>query len=337
MEKTVLQNSYRIKRKLPLNYDEIVDRDKFITECYEYGETYLYRLKNAYVTPYGVVMSNWRVVKEAIYSYQEKINFYPTFFKKILFNKVRKVPGLSVTATHVWFPNYYHFTTECLPRLYSLREWADKATLLLPEGTPAFVDEYVKLTGFSKVVKIPINELAQAEELLLTTHTATSLDHNDALIREMAGWYKARVNAGSSSFRGYENLYISRQRATYRKLLNEDELIAALAPYNFKVVNMEDYTVQEQIALLSQVRNLVAVHGAGMTNLMYMPEGGLMVNLIHEHRYDPAFFTLANALNHDTVIIQGKAANDDARGPAFDSFSVDVPKIRHYLDLYLKR
>ncbi|MBC6988295.1 glycosyltransferase family 61 protein [Hymenobacter sp. BT491] len=336
MEKTILQDSYQIKRKLPLNYDEIVDRDKFITEHYAYGHTYLYRLKNAYVTPYGVVMHNWKVLKDAIYSYQQNLNFVPTFIKKILLGRVKKVPGLSVSATHVWFENYYHFTTECLPRLYNLRQWADQATLILRENTPRFLDEYVRMTGFTKVVRIKESELAKAEELLLSTHTATSLDHNDALIREMAAWYKGRVEPSNFRFGGYENLYISRQRATYRKVLNEPELIAMLEQRNFKVVNLEDYSVQEQIALLSQVRNLVAVHGAGMTNLMYMPAGGLMINLIHEHRYDPAFYTLANAFDHDTIIVQGAAAHDDERGPAFDSFSVDVTKIKAYLDQYMR-
>lgn len=331
MKKTLLSDRFHVSRKLPLNYNEIKEKEKFIIPEGAFTPSFICELENAYVTPYGIVFKNWQVVKESLYSMFVKHNYYPTFLKKLFLRKVRRLPGANVIAHNAFYDNYYHWSTEALPRIFSVKERARDAALILHEKTPRFVREYAVLMGFDKIVTINDDELGLAEKLILPMHTATGLHHNETLVREMTSWLKAKVNRDRPDFSTYKNIYVSRERAAYRKILNEAAVIEVIKKHDFKVVHLEDYSVAEQISLMSNVRNFVAVHGAGVTNIMYMPEKGLVIELIHENHYDPAFYNLASALNHDTVFIQGLAAHQDERGVAWDNFTVDISRLEYFL------
>jgi len=339
MNKIILLPGYKQEKSLPINYDEIFNKEQIIHTHEEFGPVYLCELKEAYVSPYGVVFKNWKVVKESLYSMFVKNNFHLSFYKKIFLNKVKKIPGTSVVAHHAFYTNYYHFTSEALPRLYLIRNLAPEVNLIIHEAAPKFVKEYVALFNFKHIVFIKDNELALTEKVIFPTFTALGLSQNGELMKEMALWIKNRINPKFNYLKNFQNVYISRQKAAYRKLLNENELISLIEDYDFKIVNLEDYTVAEQIYLLSQTKNLIGVQGAGMTNLLYMPDGGLIINLIHQIHYDLCFYNLTSSLNkdHDYVLLQSDVLNPNIKSPQNYDLEVDIQKLKYYLDTYLRK
>ncbi|UWR00183.1 glycosyltransferase family 61 protein [Rhodobacteraceae bacterium S2214] len=75
-------------------------------------------------------------------------------------------------------------------------------------------------------------------------------------------------------------LYVRRKQAgRLRGIVNEDLLIEMLHGLGFETVYFEDHNVLEQARLMSQAEIVVSVHGAGMTNMLYVPEGCLIVEL----------------------------------------------------------
>ena len=67
-----------------------------------------------------------------------------------------------------------------------------------------------------------------------------------------------------------DKLYVSRQLAPRRKVINEDEIINILEKYGFTIFHPENYTFLEQVAIFSRVKYLVGEHGSGLTNLIFM-------------------------------------------------------------------
>ncbi len=57
-----------------------------------------------------------------------------TFFKKIAMGKFRRVSGDCLVAHNAYYDNYYHWTLEALPRIYSMREYTKGLTLLIHEN-----------------------------------------------------------------------------------------------------------------------------------------------------------------------------------------------------------
>ena len=66
-------------------------------------------------------------------------------------------------------------------------------------------------------------------------------------------------------------IYVSRRDVRQRALLNEDELVAALAPLGFETVVPGELSVVEQIQAFSGARFIVGIHGAALTNIVFAP------------------------------------------------------------------
>ena len=82
----------------------------------------LYKVYNGLVTSYGYVIEKFQLLTPAISirhraSISIKNIFVFTFFKKKI---IVKTPCLSIT--NGWCDSYYHFTLECLPKLFLLKE-----------------------------------------------------------------------------------------------------------------------------------------------------------------------------------------------------------------------
>ncbi len=96
-----------------------------------------------------------------------------------------------------------------------------------------------------------------------------------------------------------ERLYFSRSRAGRRRVSNEEELWAELAPRGFSRVWLEDLTWSEQIAACRRARVVVAAHGAGLANLVFCPPGTRVVELVNRAYFNPTFWRLASLRGQD--------------------------------------
>jgi capsular polysaccharide biosynthesis protein len=308
MKKTLLYDKLIIKRKPPVNYIEIKNAKKFIRLEDHVESCYLCELPNAYVSPYGIVFKNGKVIKESVYSMFTKNKNALTFYKKIIFNKVKKVSGDCLIAHNAYYDNYYHWTMEALPRIYSVKEWAPSLKLLIHEQLRPFIEQYLSFFNFKEIITIKDDELILAENLYLPMHTAPGLRHNEPLIRQVASYIKSQVNKTqpTSKVSTYDRVFISRKQAIFRRAINEDEVYALLKEHGFLKIQLEGLTVTEQINLLTNVKILAGIHGAGFSNLMYMEEGKLLIDIIHEDHPQDAFYNLACAFGIDYLRLDCK-------------------------------
>jgi hypothetical protein len=59
------------------------------------------------------------------------------------------------------------------------------------------------------------------------------------------------------------SIYIQR-RSSPRRVVNEVELLPVLKEFGYEVVALEDYPVVDQIRIVSEAKNILAPHGAGL-------------------------------------------------------------------------
>jgi capsular polysaccharide biosynthesis protein len=105
-------------------------------------------------------------------------------------------------------------------------------------------------------------------------------------------------------------VFLSRSRAARRRLLNEDEVWPLLRDAAFERVWMEDLSFDEQVRLMGQTRVLFGLHGAGLTNMMFCPPGGEIVEIADLGFPNPNFYALACAMQHHYWVIPGRAIGE---------------------------
>ena len=78
-------------------------------------------------------------------------------------------------------------------------------------------------------------------------------------------------------------VYISRSTRGSRNIANEPAMIEALEERGFQRVEFENLTVPEQADLMGQAEVVVAVHGAGFTNLSFCNPGTRVIEIFGDY------------------------------------------------------
>lgn len=231
---------------------------------------------------------------------------------------------------------YCHWLADALPRLYAAREAARGLTLLLPHGFERleFVTSSLGLFDVRRVEYVGADEVCFCERLLLPTHTAPSGHYNEPLVRELRDF----LLAGFGVARDAEpdaRLYVSRARAPKRRMTNEQEVARVVEEFGFRVVYFEEHPFEEQVRLAASARYLVSNHGAGLTNVLFMPRGGGVLELRREgERERNWFFNLASAVGVRYYYQACAPAGGDAHT---GDLTADAGALRENLALMLGR
>jgi hypothetical protein len=114
---------------------------------------------------------------------------------------------------------------------------------------------------------------------------------DDAIMKELNRAFIDGKGQGTRKF------YVSRSKARFRKVLNEDKLEARLMAHGFEVIQPDDWSLAEQIAAFSECNTLVGIHGAGLTNCLFMPRGGTVVELV-KREPNHGYWNLAESIGH---------------------------------------
>lgn len=94
----------------------------------------------------------------------------------------------------------------------------------------------------------------------------------------------------------WRRVLISRGQSGRRRCLNEDQVLAALAPYGFERHCLEDLSVSEQLCLFAESVLLVGPHGAGFTNLVACASHACIVELMPRPGAFSHYYVMADIL-----------------------------------------
>jgi capsular polysaccharide biosynthesis protein len=234
-----------------------------------------------------------------------------------------------------WSHGYFHWLADALTRLYVIKEFARDLVLLLPHRYAAlhFVQPSLKAFGVREVKFIGRDEVFLCRNLFVPTHTAPPGNHDAGVINGVRDLLLAEY--GGDTGAGGERIYISRGRARRRKIVNEEEVVAALREFDFRVIHAEDHSFGEQVRIASRASYLVSNHGAGLTNMLFMPAGASVLELRHEaDRVNNCYFTLASVarLNYFYQTCEPETPGEDAHTA---NLRVDVATLKANVKLVL--
>jgi hypothetical protein len=95
-------------------------------------------------------------------------------------------------------------------------------------------------------------------------------------------------------------IYVSRDKAASRRVLNNLDLDHVLYRHGFAKIYLEDLTFIEQIQLFSGASvilgQILGQHGAGLTNILFCNPNARVFELIDNPRHNPCFAVLAEKL-----------------------------------------
>jgi capsular polysaccharide biosynthesis protein len=130
----------------------------------------------------------------------------------------------------------------------------------------------------------------------------------------------------SSTHQMTRRIYLSRQRAKHRRVINDVALWQLLSAYGFELVELEELKFSEQVKLFHDCRILVGAHGAGLSTAIF--SGAIDVVVLYSTKSPPNYFhtqTIALGQRHWHVCSDFQSEDAD--------FIVNLDELKKVLDV----
>jgi Glycosyltransferase 61 len=174
--------------------------------------------------------------------------------------------------------NYYHWLFDHLPRVAQARRHPELADLPLVVGAhlARFERETLGLLGIpdSQLVGLPDATAIRFGRLHIPDlGTVDRNPHPQTIAWLRETFLPQSPNTG-------RRLWLTRQDATLRRMVNEDEILAALVPLGFERLSLGDLSVPAQAAAFAEADIICGPHGAAFANLVFCRPGTAVVEIM---------------------------------------------------------
>lgn len=257
----------------------------------------------------------------------------------------RPVAVVDFPAALVGLPyshNYFHWMFEAVGRFLAAREFLpiDVRLLVHPGARPFELDALVA-AGVSResIFELPADHLV-AFPVLYVPPSGVSFPRADSALpdgrpQHLVPFVVDALRALSRPGLGRRRrLYVSRAEAKFRRVVNDDEVLATLAGHGFSSVPAASLSVDDQIELFSQANAVIAVHGAGLTNAVFGAPGSTLIELQPTGIDSVLFRNLATICGFDYLEVVCHTVMKDG---SVDALHADVWVDCAHLDTVLAR
>lgn len=211
----------------------------------------------------------------------------------------------AVLLYNQWNRGYFHWTVETLTRLEGVEAYRERTgerpKLVVGPNPTRFQLESLAMLGYDRDDLIEWDRVHATVDRLIVPSVRRELNPGETspVAHE---WLHERMRdaaaetATDADADDVSNLvYISREDADYRRVINEDEVLDALEPYGFEKYVLSERSMAEDVSLFAQADVIVAPHGAGLTNALYADDA-TVVELFRSNYVQPVYFVLSKQL-----------------------------------------
>ncbi len=221
-------------------------------------------------------------------------------------SRAQSVSGPALWASDIWSGSFYHWLADAAPKLEALHGGCeDHAEAMPPLILPwkfsrrAHVRASLRAWPRIKPLVLPPRPAWLEGPVSVVSPTAGIVgEFNDDLIARVAARLRAAFGANPIA-RPRRRIFISRSQAASRRIVNEADLVPVLERYGFEIHRFEKLGFEHQVQLMGNAQVVASLHGAGLTNMLFMPRGGLVIELRRAgDTRNNCFYSLAAALGH---------------------------------------
>jgi capsular polysaccharide biosynthesis protein len=260
---------------------------------------------------------------------------HPLFFRLKL-PAIQPLAGTIINFARLSGWNYAHWVLDVLPRLDILRragqDWRAAEGYLFNGPEEDFKTETLDLLGFPREKRHFTSAATHFQcERLIAPSWACKPDQTPPWVVDFLR--KAFVTAAKTPAAA-ARIYISRSKAKFRKVLNDNQVVDLLQHRGFKSVCCEDLSFREKVDLFASAEAVVAPHGAGLTHLAFCRPGTKVIEYFSPRYVNPFFWvtSCAGGLNYACVMGAGRrpAEGNDPQD-AESNIQVDIGDLEQAL------
>ncbi len=222
-------------------------------------------------------------------------------------NSINIKKGGLITANWSW-TNYFHWNHDFLPLVLFYYESNKKENnICIPSSffkKAPFVEETLNILDIKYTILNNKSKYCFSKLEIISDASLNPGNQRAHLIRNLRSKFYQSCNFTLKDKQ--EIIYISRKdnsriaNTNIRNISNEEECIKIFRKFKIRVISTLGLSVKEQFNIFSNCKTLIAIHGAGLTNMMFMKSNS---NILEIRQKDDVgnncYFSMASALEHN--------------------------------------
>ncbi|MBD2484124.1 tetratricopeptide repeat protein [Planktothrix sp. FACHB-1365] len=228
-----------------------------------------------------------------------------------------KIDGTVAFLSVQWGEAFYHWLYDVLPGIHLIQESGISLDSIDYFVFNSYRSPYQKQTlqklGIpeSKIIESRYQPYIQAQKIIVP---APNFFHNSTATSPwICKFLKQQfVSQDFQKISTNRRIYISREQASYRHLVNQDELLKRLEPLNFESVVLESLTISEQAELMASASVVLTPHGAGLSNIVFCQPGTKVIELFAPTHIPPCYRIISNICELEHYYLIGELVENEA-------------------------
>lgn len=340
-------------------YSSVLELEsKFLEDCSQYSRppvnvqfpgAFVATIKNGRVFAYdinnfAVITEDNKFIEEA--SFQWVDSPVPAHQNMVFqtkgFTKPKKYSGtvFSLLTMGAATDYYFHWMFDAMTKLELLRLSGLFETVdyfLVPNYKYKFNKEYLAHFNIPehKVINGQLEDHIQADNLIVSSEVRV----DEHLPKWCCDFFYNSFVQSPAKKRG-RRIYIARgDAAKNRKVSNEAALIKVLASQGFEILYLTKLSVVDQVNTFNEADLIVAVHGGGLSNLVYCEPGATVLEIFPDQYVRHYFHEICvkRGISYDYVLCESEKSCDNHFDGEVVGLTVDIDAIQNKINLLMGR
>ena len=237
-------------------------------------------------------------------------NFYKNFIdKKSDFKLINDSYVLGSSPSDNYFSNLIHF----LPRIFFIND--KKVNLIIHRNLSnkfrSFIETICELRG------IEISFTFLDEGFYNFNNSSIPEFFNITKSIKILKFFLEQILTNIKVPEFKSKIYIRREDANYRKILNEADLITILRKKGFEIINPQHFDILEQMKIFSNAKVIISPHGSNMSNIIFCQKNTKIVEISpelnneYEQNISSRYKNIADNLNLEFQTIKADSVDVD--------------------------
>ncbi|MCP5476036.1 MAG: glycosyltransferase family 61 protein [Rhodanobacteraceae bacterium] len=228
--------------------------------------------------------------------------------------------------THRYQANYFHWLFEVVPKLL-LAERASNA------GDVFYIDQSQEFQRsiVNYVLGDGMRVLSATQRSHLRFLQGLALRHWDAfsgIPQPVVDMLRSQFGVPAGPPR---RIYVSREGARGRRVLNEQAVLDILVPAGFEAINPSRLSWSEQVEIFASAEAVCGPHGAGLSNAVFCSPGTPLIELSAPRYIFPCWLDLSRKCKLQHRLVPGVGTDfavDHGWKYQWEDFEVDLDRLR---------
>lgn len=240
---------------------------------------------------------------------------------KLQISKSEKLE-LGILGVQDWANNYFHWMTEMLPRIMAMKHQHP----FIPVVIPSFYLKCPFILESLDLLKIDFKTFDVRHTLKIDRLYASAIPHVGRFNEGLMHFFRNKMLVSiASQAHPFRCIYITRGKARRRGVSNEKAVFELLKEKGFEKIVLEDLPLKNQVKLFQEARVVVASHGAGLANCMFMQKEQTVIELKSENNRYWCYFSLARVFGLKYYYSLNKASSSNHRDA---NITVDIDRLK---------